>query len=188
MQILKNYISTITTLSENSWAILVDCATELTSKRKDKLLSEGEVCNAIFFINEGLCRSFYNRDGQEVNTGFHFEHEFVTNIKSLRSSTGSEYAIQALEPCSIVKLEKMKLVEAYKQSREIETFGRMVLESLSVQQQEHADSFKILTPKQRFDRLISARPDFLQRISLTQTASYLGISRETLTRLRADKK
>jgi len=188
MQILKNYISTITTLSENSWTILADCATEWRLKRKDYLLSEGEICNAIFFINQGLCRSFYNRDGQEVNTGFHFEHEFVTNIKSLRSSAGSEYAIQALEPCSIIKLEKMKLVDAYKRSREIETFGRLVLESLSVQQQEHADNFKILTPKQRFDQLTSARPDFLQRISITQTASYLGISRETLTRLRAEKK
>jgi len=188
MQTLRNHIATITALSENSWAILQDCAVEVTFKRRALLLSEGEVCHTVFFINEGLCRSFYNRDGQEVNTGFHFEHEFVTNIKSLRSSAGSEYTIQALEPCSIIKLEKTKLVEAYKRSREIETFGRMVLESLSVQQQEHADSFKILTPKQRFDQLISARPDFLQRISLTQTASYLAISRETLTRLRTEKK
>jgi len=188
MQTLKNYVSTITAFPENSWALLADCATELALKRKEFLLSEAQVCNAIFFINTGLCRSFYNRDGREVNTGFHFEQEFVTNIKSLRSSGGSEYSIQALEPCSIIMLEKTKLLEAYKRSREIETFGRLVLESLSAQQQEHADGFKLSTAEQRFDHLISTRPDFLQRVSLTQAASYLGISRETLTRLRAKKR
>lgn len=187
MRNLKNYITAITRLSVTSWSILQDCAMELTLKRKDYLLSEGEVCQGIFFINTGLCRSLYNRDGEEINTGFHFEREFVTNIKSLRSSAGSEYAIQAIEKCSIIKLEKTKLIEAYKQSREIETFGRLMLESLSLQQQEHADTFKLLNPKQRFDHLVSTRPDFLQRVSLTQAASYLGISRETLTRLRAEK-
>lgn len=187
MQNLKDYITTTTEFSEKSWSILQDCASELTLKKKHHLLSEGEVCHAIFFISTGLCRSLYNRDGEEINTAFHFEREFVTNIKSLKSSTPSEYAIQAMEICTVIKLEKTKLIEAYKQSREIETFGRLVLESLSLKQQDHADSFKLLTPKQRFDHLITTRPDFLQRISLTQAASYLGISRETLTRLRAEK-
>lgn len=187
MQRLKDYIETITELSETSWTILQNCSTEMTIRRKDHLLSEGDVCHSIFFIKTGLCRSFHNVDGKEINTAFHFEREFVTNIKSLKSATPSAYAIQALEPCSIILLKKEKLIEAYKQSREIETFGRLVLEALSMQQQEHADNFKLLTPKQRFDHLVSNRPDFLQRVSLTQAASYLGISRETLTRLRAER-
>jgi len=187
MKSLKDYIASITELSENSWTILQNCTEQSTLKRKGILLSEGDVCHRIYFIESGLCRSYYNRDGKEINTAFHFEREFVTNIKSLKSSTPSAYAIQALEPCNIIMFEKERLLEAYKQSREIETFGRLLLEAISLQQQEHADNFKLLTPKQRFDNLISNRRDFLQRVSLTQAASYLGISRETLTRLRAGK-
>ena len=84
-------------------------------------------------------------------------------------------------------IDKTKLLEAYKQSHQVETFGRKVLELIMAKQEEHSDSFKLLSPKQRFDTLVSQYPDFLQRVSLTQTASYLGISRETLSRFRAIK-
>ena len=76
------------------------------------------------------------------------------------------------------------MLTAYKQSREIETFGRKLLEIIVSKHEEHSNSFKLFTPKQRYDNLVLTNPDFLQRVSLTQTASYLGMSRETLSRFR----
>lgn len=187
MQLLRKYISTITELSDESWEVLMECATEMEFKRNELVLREGQICNAIYFINRGLCKACYNKDGREVNTSFYFENDFVTNLKSLRTGARSEYMIKCCEKTSAVRLDKNKLLEAYKISHQIETFGRRVLELMIARQEEHADSFKILTPKQRFDNLVSMRPDFLQRVSLTQTASYLGISRETLSRFRAVK-
>jgi CRP-like cAMP-binding protein len=187
MENLKNYIASITEISEQNWNVLCNCIEEKEFKKNELLLKEGQICNSIFFISSGICKSCYNLDGKEVNTAFYFENEFATNIRSLKLSLKSEYFIKACERTKVVVIDKLKLLEAYKQSHQIETFGRKVLEQIMLKQEEHSDSFKLLTPKQRFDALVSTHPDFLQRISLTQTASYLGISRETLSRFRAIK-
>ncbi len=187
MNNLKRYIESITEFSEQSWMALSDCASEIQFKKNEHLLKEGKICNSIYFISSGVCKSCYNLDGKEINTAFYFENDFATNIRSLRTSLKSEYSIKAHEKTKAVVIDKTKLLEAYKQSHQVETFGRKVLELIMAKQEEHSDSFKLLSPKQRFDTLVSQYPDFLQRVSLTQTASYLGISRETLSRFRAIK-
>ena len=185
MEALKKYISTLTNFSDHSWGILLGAVTEQRFKKNEWLLKEGEKCNSIYFITTGLCKAFYYKEGKEINTAFYFENEFVTNIRSLTSSIPSDYFLKTCEKTVAVKLDKAKLLNAYSQSHEIEAFGRKVLESITTKQEEHSNSFKLFTPKQRFDNLVSLRPDFLQRVSLTQAASYLGISRETLSRFRA---
>lgn len=187
MNNLKKYIHTLVDFSEFSWTVLRDCMAECSFSKNELLLQEGSVCKSIFFISSGLCKSVHNKDGKEINTDFFFENDFATNIKSLTTAEKSAYSIVASEKTTVVQLDKTRLLEAYKRSQQIETFGRKVLELVITRQEEHADSFKLRTPKQRFDDLIAKRPDFLQRVSLTQTASYLGISRETLSRFRAIK-
>lgn len=187
MNNLKRYIESITEFSEQSWIALFDCLSEVRFKKNENLCNEGEICNSIFFISSGVCKSSYNLDGKEINTAFYFESDFATNIRSLRTSSKSEYSIKAHEKTTAVVIDKIKLLEAYNQSHQIETFGRKVLELIIEKQEKHSDSFKLLSPKQRFDNLVSQYPDFLQRVSLTQTASYLGISRETLSRFRTIK-
>ncbi len=184
MKNLKTYIQNLTDLSEESWTILCDCLTELKFEKGDRLLKVDEVCNSIFYISLGQCKSFYNQDGKEINTAFYFENDFATNIKSLTSGIKSEYEIKACEHLTVLRFDKSKLLDAYKKSQEIEAFGRKLLELIIAKQEEHLDNFKLLTPQQRYENLILKQPEFLQRVSLTQTASYLGISRETLSRIR----
>lgn len=148
------------------------------------MLAEGDICNAIFFISSGYCKASYNLEGKEVNTAFYFENDFASNTKSLISGTKSEFDIVACEPMQVVSFDKAALLNAYAASREIETLGRKILEGIVAKQEEHVKNFTLMTPKQRFENLVRTRPEFLQRVSLTQTASYLGISRETLSRLR----
>ncbi|MDA9554813.1 Crp/Fnr family transcriptional regulator [Pelobium sp.] len=187
MNNLKEYIKSITEFSESSWSSLSDCLTSKEFKKNEYLLKEGQTCKSIFFICDGICKSSYNLDGKEVNTAFYFENDFATNISSLRTASPSAYSIKACEKVKIIEIDKTKLLNAYTQSHQIETFGRKVLEMIMAQQEEHTNSFKIFSPKQRFDALVTKHPDFLQRISLTQIASYLGISRETLSRFRSRK-
>lgn len=184
MENLKKHIQKLTDLSEESWTILRDCFTEFKFKKGEKLLKEEEICKSIFYITSGHCKSFYNQAGKETNIGFYFENEFATNIKSLTSGTKSEYEIKACECLTVLKFDKLKLLDAYNKSQEIETFGRKMLEIVVAKQEEHSNGFKLLTPTQRYENLLLTNPDFLQRVSLTQTASYLGISRETLSRIR----
>jgi CRP-like cAMP-binding protein len=182
---LKEYIQNFSGLSDESWQLLSKCLTEVNFDKGAEILSQDEVCNSIYFIISGCCRSYSIKDGKEINTAFFFENDFVTNIKSLTSGNRSEYTIKAYENVKALKLDKFKLLEAYKSSQEIEAFGRKILEHLIQKQEDHSNSFKLLTPSERYFDLLDKQPDFLQRVSLTQIASYLGISRETLSRIRA---
>ncbi|MDB5013315.1 MAG: Crp/Fnr family transcriptional regulator [Daejeonella sp.] len=184
MQALYSYIKNTMPFSDHSWGTLISALQTVTIRKNDDLLQKGIVCNAIYFISKGYCRTFQYLDGNEINTDFHFENDFVTNISSLRQNSPSEYTIQACEPCTVIKIDKHKLLDAYKLAPEIESFGRQVLELIVIKQEEHSAIFKLLTAQQRYEQLQKMNPQILQRISLTQLSSYLGVSRETLSRIR----
>ncbi|QMU27662.1 Crp/Fnr family transcriptional regulator [Adhaeribacter radiodurans] len=181
---LYAFIQSIAELSEKSWNILRADLISLTVPKGDYLVREGEICASIYFITKGYCRAFYNQDGMEINTAFFFENSFTTNIKSLTQNVPSDYFIQACEDLKVIKLQKTKLLEAYQKSHEIESFGRKLLELMISRQEEHSNLFKLLTAGQRYEYLTKNHPEILQRVSLSQISSYLGVSRETVSRIR----
>ena len=178
------YIQTISPLSEKSRSLLNNAISTKAFSKGAYLVAENEICRSVFFINTGYCRAFHNVDGREINTNFYFENDFVTNIESLTQNQRSDYAIQACAPLSTVVFNKQKLLEAYQQAPEIESFGRKLLELLVTKSEAHANRFKLLTAQQRYAYMQQHQPEVLQRISLTHLASYLGVSRETLSRIR----
>lgn len=148
------------------------------------ILKPGEVCRNIFFVEEGYVRSFIDKDGRELNLDFTLEGNFTTNLKSLRTSAPSDLTIRVEEPSVIYVFNKDALFSLYTESPAIESFGRKILEELLMAQEEHTNLFKIFSPAERYEHLLTTKPDMLQRISLSQLASYLGIARETLSRIR----
>ena len=102
----------------------------------------------------------------------------------MRSTTPSETTIQAGEQTIIYEFNKDKLLELYKVSAAVESFGRKLLEQLLIAQEEHTNLFEIYSPTERYQYLQTNKPDILQRISLSQLSSYLGVARETLSRIR----
>ena len=73
MKNLLHYIHTLTEFSEESWHTLLPALSTVEVKKGAYLLKEGEVCNSLFYIDNGCCRSFYIKDGVEKNTAFFFE-------------------------------------------------------------------------------------------------------------------
>lgn len=151
------------------------------------LLQESQICNHIFFVENGYLRVFVSKDGTEINTGFVFENNFATNLRSLRSGSPSESFIQAGEAVTVFRFDKNKLKALYEGSPETETFGRTLLEQLLIEQEEHANMFRIYSPAERYKQLLTQNPELLKRVSLSQIASYLGVTRETLSRIRKIK-
>ena len=100
------------------------------------------------------------------------------------TETPSDFYIVANEPTTIWKFNKDQLLYLYGQSCEIESFGRKVMEKLLIKQVEHGNLFKIYTPAERYHYIEKYYPELLQRVSLSQLSSYLGISRETISRIR----
>ena len=153
-------------------------------RKGQMLLTEGQVCRSIYFIERGLVRSFQNKEGKEVNLNFSLEGSFVTHLKSMRMETPADYNLQAIEPTQVWEFGKKELQNLYARSPEIESFGRKLLEQLLMEQEEHIHLFKLHTPAERYHYVTEHTPALLQRISLSQLSSYLGISRETVSRIR----
>lgn len=171
-------------MDEPSWVAFNDAFREFQLGRGDFLLQPGQTCKHIYLVQEGLLRSFYMKEGDERNIAFALENSFVTDLKSLRSGQASELAIQALEPSTLLGVAKADLIRLYQQHHQIEAFGRRLLETLLEEQEEVASWFRLYSAKERYALLGQRYPSLLQRLPLGHLASFLGVRRETLSRIR----
>ena len=186
--LLYKKITDLTEISVSSLDKLFEIATQRQYKKGETILKQGQICKTIIFVESGYLRTFIDKEGTEINTEFSFEGSFTTNLKSLRSASSADTSIQAGENITIYEFDKDKLLELYNLSAEIESFGRKLLEQLLIAQEEHTNLFKIYSPTERYQYLQTNKPEILQRISLSKLSSYLGIARETLSRIRKNKK
>lgn len=184
MNDLLQYIRSLTSFSDESWQVLQPALTERQFKRNELMLKQGEVCHSLFYIVKGYCKSYYNLDGVVKNTGFFFENEIATNISSFGTGQPSEYNIVACEPLTAVLFDKQKLYQAAQQAVEIETLGRHCVRLFASRQEEFSTLFKLYSAQERLEYLETKHPEILQRVSLSQLASFLGVARETLSRIR----
>lgn len=171
-------------LSQVSLSKLFEATYQRKLSKGEIILKQGQVCKKIVFVEKGYLRTFMDKDGLDINTDFTFENNFTTNLKSLRSSLPSDTTIQAGEASIIYEFDKDVLLELYEASPEIESFGRRLVEQLLIMQEEHTNLFKLFTPAGRYKYLLSNKPQIIQRVSVSQLSSYLGIARETLSRIR----
>ncbi|HEY5326225.1 MAG TPA: Crp/Fnr family transcriptional regulator [Mucilaginibacter sp.] len=184
MNNLLKYIHSLTAFSDGSWELLQFALTKKAFKKNELLLKEGQVCNSLFYIDKGYCKSYYVIDGAVKNTGFFFENDIATNINSFGSGQKSEFNIIACEPLTAILFDKEKLFQASKQANEIETLGRNCIRLFASKQEEFSNLFKCYSAQERLEYLEARHPEILQRVSLSQLASFLGVARETLSRIR----
>ena len=150
-------------------------------------LQEGKTCRFIDFIHSGSFRTYYLNEGLETTTAIATEDSFITDMKSLSSETPSVLNIQSLEPSIVVRLFKEKLIRLYKQSAELQNVGRAILESMIVAENEWKEMYTLYDPQKRYVFLMQKAPQFFARVPLQYIASFLGIRRETLSRMRSRK-
>jgi len=153
-------------------------------KNKEIVLREGQICKELGFINQGAFRMYYLAEGKEINTHFSFENEFVVNYDSFLQQAPSRYIIQAIEDAEVVTFNLQTLQNAYNQSQNWERFGRIMAEYSYKLTTKRVEGFMFMDAEQRYLEMVKETPHFLERVPLYHLASYLGIERESLSRLR----
>lgn len=154
-------------------------------KKKDFFLESGEIQTQLGFITKGLIRSFYvDQDGNERTVGFYPEGDYSTHYPAFITQKPSKYSIQCLEPTTFACLSFEDLQWLYSQSQNFEKYGRLVAEEVLSQQQARIESFVFQTAEERYLDFIQHHPTLFNRISLSHLCSYLGIERQSLTRIR----
>lgn len=153
--------------------------------KKDFYLQFGKVQKAIGFIAKGLVRSsFMDNDGNEITVGFYAEGEYATHYAAFLTQEPSKYSIQCLEPTTMICLSYHDMQSIYKNIPHFEKYGRLVAEDILVRQQTRIESFIFKTAEERYLDFIKNHSDLFNRISISQLCSFLGIERQSLTRIR----
>jgi CRP-like cAMP-binding protein len=161
-------------------------ATEKTFVKNDFLAQESKRANFLYFLKKGLVRSFYNLDGVEITTGFALENDFVTST-SFFTQLPSRESIVALENLQVLEISRAKLYQLYEQQPETEKFGRLLAEEHLIYLETIFHHFSEKSATERYQIFEKLYPTLLQRVPLGYLASFLDMSQETLSRIRAKK-
>ena len=182
------YLSTYTTVSQEAAEFLKEKTVQKRMPKGQLLHSEGDVCNRLWYIEEGVIRWYFlNDDGKDITDSFSTEHSFVTAFDSFFQRKPSQFFIETLEDCLMTQIEYQHLEESLTNFPELEQITRFVLIEIIEQALDKNASLRFKKASERYRFITEKHPDLLQRVPLGHIASYIGISQETLSRIRARK-
>jgi len=153
----------------------------------DHILRAGTVADEVFFVHKGLLRYYFNDpsdDGQERTGQFFDDGIVVTDAESFLARIPAEQNFEALEKSSIVAIPRAVLQAGYDKDHAIERFGRLMLQEALIGSQRRAGRLLTLQPEDRYRRFIETRPEVARRVPQYLVASYLGLTPESLSRIR----
>ncbi|MBA5629902.1 Crp/Fnr family transcriptional regulator [Moheibacter lacus] len=158
----------------------------------EKHLSKGEVLSShnsvdhnLYFLEKGLLRSFYFENGKDLTANFYKEGNLIANKNTIFLNQSDDNNIDAIEPSLVTYFNYSKLEELCENSLALANFSRRVLGVLLANMEKRVHSLQHMTAKEKYQELLTEHPDILLRAPLGMIASYLGISQETLSRIRS---
>ncbi|MBQ6193497.1 MAG: Crp/Fnr family transcriptional regulator [Prevotella sp.] len=173
------------TMSHDELDILESVLVHKKYAKGEMILSEGDICSDIIYIDKGLAREFYIKNNKEVTEYLAVEGSIMMSIESLFKEQPSHIQIEAVEPCVIYALPKKRLEEVALHNVNIQILYRKILEESLILSQVHADLVRFETSENRYRRMCKLSPQIALRAPLVYIASYLQMTPETLSRVRS---
>ncbi len=187
MESLLNHLKTYYPISREAIGALADCLQEKTYAKSDFLLKQGRVCDHFYFLQHGALRGFYNINDKEITHWFAFENTFVSSFHSFTTGQPSIENIQFLEGSILWAISRKQLTGLFDQFHEIERLVRIIYERYYVRLEERYVNAQFKTAAELYNNLLEQSPHILERVPLGYISSYLGITPETLSRIRKQR-
>jgi CRP-like cAMP-binding protein len=178
-------VSRIASLSTESKQALSVILKRKELNKGDILVHQNSVCNYLYFIESGLTRTYYYNDGKDITDWLSPENSFACSIVSFISRKPDRRQIELLENSLLWSLQYYEIEHLCSRHHDIERMIRHLVSSGLVQLQHRFDDLHFATALQRYQKFIKENPTLLQRVPLGIIASYLGITQETLSRIRS---
>lgn len=173
------------TMTHDELDILESILVSQKYAKGEMILKEGEICRQFLYIDKGLVRQFYFKHGKEVTEHLGQEHTIVMCIESLFKEEPTKLQVEALEPTTVYALPKAELERVAMHNINIQILYRKILEESLIISQIHADLVRFETAQDRYKKLCKLCPQVVLRAPLVYIASYLQMTPETLSRVRA---
>ena len=181
--VLFDYLGKYIKLTDEEKKAIIDLDIFKQCKKGTLLLKEGQLSDDGYFVIKGCIRRYYIIDGVEKTTAFYMEAEAHEPLCKVNRKS-SAYFISCVED-SILIIANSEMEEViYRKFPKFETLCRLLSEELLAKSKIEFDEFKLLSPENRYLQLLQTRPDLLQRVPQYQLASFLGITAQSLSRMR----
>ena len=151
----------------------------------EKLMVEGEICKYMYFVERGMVRQFYFKNGRDVTEHFSYEGRIVICIESFLKQIPSLLGVEGLETSYLYAIPHDPFLQLVDENKEMERLYRKILEHALISSQEHADSQRFENASERYLRLLRTKPEIILRAPMVHVASFLQMTPETLSRVRA---
>lgn len=156
----------------------------ISKKKGSYVIKEGQIVPSFFVIEQGLIRSFFKREGHEITVWFGYEDQQFAAITSYFDNKPSHETIECLEDCEFQYITGKDMNDLYRKYNDLNTIGRKIVEDYCKVLDQRIFAMQTMSAEQRYKDLIQNHPEVIKRVPLGYIASFLGISQETLSRVR----
>lgn len=186
--VLKNIAKHIS-LNENETAYFLSLLKGKKYPKKSIILNEGEICKTINFVQSGTLRAFYrDEEGKESTIMFAVSDWWITDMACFTNQQPAMLNIETIEESHILHLQKDDLNNLYIKIPKFERFFRIIMQNAYIREQLRVIQNLSLTAEQRYYIFLEKYPQIVKQIRQKQIASYLGITPEFLSMIKANKK
>lgn len=182
---LRHNIKQRVLLSDQELEEIEAVAKQVMLKKKSHLLAEGGICNFLVFVNKGCLRSFsVNSKGAEHIVQFAFEDNWISDLHSYLEEKPATLYIESIEDSDVLLISKEDMERLFHNIPALERWMRLLLQNAYVAVQRRLNNALSITAEERYAALLRFHPDIATRVPLIHIASYLGITAESLSRIR----
>lgn len=172
------------TMTHDELDVLESILVPMKFSKGEMILKEGEVCRSIYYLDKGMIRQFYYKNGKEVTEHLGEDHTIFMCIESLFKEEPTLLQVEALEASLVYAIPKAALEREAMRNINIQMMYRKILEESLIISQVHADLVRFETAQNRYKRMCKLAPQVILRAPLIYIANYLQMTPETLSRVR----
>lgn len=185
MNLFLNYLQGLTVLDERTNRLVETAIKRRKLKKRTTLQNAGSVCRQFHFIEKGMARVYYYKDEKDVTAWLAFEGMIVSCIDSLFTGELTSYYIELLEDSVIHTVQYDIIERSFLDYPLLERLGRLLITQNYLLLDQRMKLIVFHSAEERYQLLLQQEPKAFQRIPLNYIASYLNVTQETLSRIRA---
>lgn len=172
-------------LSAHAISLLTEIISSHTLTKGERFLDEGQISRNIGFVEQGIIRQFYYKNGKDATEHFSSENKMFICIESFMKQEPTRLMAEALETSKVWAIPRIPFYSLVKDNAEIALLYQKILENSLIESQVKADMFRFETAHDRYEKFLKLFPEPAKRAPLQHIASFLQMTPETLSRVRA---
>ncbi len=182
---LKQLLESKTNISESDWEYIQSHLNETSFSKKEIVTKQGQIESKIYFVLEGIFRIYMELPEKDVTIDFAFPGDLISSYTSFLTQRPSDSAIQSLTSSKVLYITHSDLQNIYQHTTSGESIGRVFAEEFFQYKSKRELSFLKDSPTQRYLALFDEQPELIREIPQVYLSSYIGITPQALSRIRA---